>query len=600
VQLLNRLVEPPLKEQNNMPIPDFSKLSDEELNAMIAAASPQSSQQPAAPIQPQKSTVEAPSRMEMLGKAASEIPAGLMDVYSGSAGAGRLTSGVKNLYQAIPQPKEAIEMGASMLTQGGPVAVTANIISRYNPIAGFAFQAAKPALMAAAGIFGRWLDGKRTGVEATPGQLVEAGTVAPFIPGSSLALIPERHIAGEAGKIVTATVIAKGLQKGIDTGQTLSPEEAAKIAAEAYGFFKTAQRLSTGNRQRELSGNVNRGSYNTGILNDIIDEGYVIDPSLSNKTSRINKKLVTEGGQSQFQELATQRNMENAAVRAKIDLGINNDLSLSPEVMAQRRETLSGVYRRAGAVSPQAQRTLNELNQARADATSAWTEYSANTRDPSLLSRARNLTNAANDIETRFGTIIDLSGNTALYDEYVAVRPLMSKWHIYNTSLKANGGRGYSNNQLDLGVINAMYDPERGNFTGPLRTMAELANVMPQVSKSRIGQNPVGDKVATLKLMGLNIGSGAGAGIFLGSKLLPTLQMGETSIPGSVAGALAGGLLAQGMKQPIVSALPEFLATKAYQRTMARPSFRTQAPELLPSLLMSSGPSANQPAPRQQ
>ena len=63
--------------------------------------------------------------------------------------------------------------------------------------------------------------------------------------------------------------------------------------------------------------------------------------------------------------------------------------------------------------------------------------------------------------------------------------------------------------------------------------------------------------------------------------------MGETSIPGSVAGALAGGLLAQGMKQPIVSALPEFLATSAYQRTMARPSFRTQAPEMLPTLLMS-------------
>jgi hypothetical protein len=163
----------------------------------------------------------------------------------------------------------------------------------------------------------------------------------------------------------------------------------------------------------------------------------------------------------------------------------------------------------------------------------------------------------------------------------------MAKWHVYNTSLAANAGRGYSNNELDLGVINAMYDAKRGNFTGPLKTMAELVNVMPQVSKSRLGQNPVGDKVATLKLMGLNMGSGAAAGIFFGSKLIPTIQMGETSIPGSVVGALAGGLLAQGIKQPVVSALPEFLATSSYQRTMARPSFRTQAPEMLPTLLMS-------------
>jgi len=566
---------------------DFSKLSDDELKAMVTAGAAQPAEQAQAPIEQQQASAPQPSRMEMLGRAASEIPAGLMDVYSGSAGAGRLTSGVKNLYQAIPQPKEAIEMGASMLTQGGPVVVATNIASRVNPVAGFAFQAAKPALLAAASVFGRWLEGKRTGVEATKGELVEAGAIAPFIPLSSLALIPEKYVAGEAAKIVTATVIAKGLQKGIDTGEKLSPEEAAKIAAEAYGFFKGGQKLSTGTRQRELAGDVTRGSYNAKILNDVIDEGYILDPSLSRPTSRMNKRLVTEGGQSQFQELATQRNMKNAAERAKIDLGINNDLSLKPEVMEQRRETLSGAYRRAGAVSPLAQKTLNSLNQARADAALAWGEYAANTKDPSLLSRARNLTNAANDIETKFGTIIDLSGNTSLYDEYVAARPQMAKWHVYNTSLAANAGRGYSNNELDLGVINAMYDAKRGNFTGPLKTMAELVNVMPQVSKSRLGQNPVGDKVATLKLMGLNMGSGAAAGIFFGSKLLPTMQMGETSIPGSVAGALAGGLIAQGIKQPIVSALPEFLATSPYQRTMARPSFRTQAPEMLPTLLMS-------------
>lgn len=572
---------------------DFSKLSDDELRAMVSAGATQPEQ--VQQQKPQQPLATQPSRMEMLGNAATQIPAGFMD-FLGRADIGRLSLGSQNLLKAIPQPKEVSEMGKSMLTQGGPVVVATNIASRVNPVAGFAFQAAKPALLAAASVFGRWLEGKRTGVEATKGELVEAGAIAPFIPLGSLALIPERYIAGEAGKIVTATVIAKGLQKGIDTGQTLSPEEAAKIAGEAFAFFKAGQKLSTGTRQRELTGDISRSSYNAKILNDVIDEGYILDPSLSRPTSRINKKLVAEGGQSQFQELATERNVKNAAQRAKIDLGINNDLSLKPEVMEQRRETLSGAYRRAGAVSPQAQKTLTDLNQARADASLAWGEYAANTKDPSLLAKARNLTKIANDIETKFGTIIDLSGNTSLYDEYVAARPQMAKWHVYNTSLAANSGRGYSNNELDLGVINAMYDAKGGNFTGPLKTMAELVNVMPQVSKSRLGQNPVGDKVATLKLMGLNIGSGAGAGIFLGSKLLPTFQVGETSIPGSVAGALAGGLLAQGMKQPIVSALPEFLATSPYQRTMARPSFRTQAPEMLPTLLM-SGAASNQPAP---
>jgi hypothetical protein len=118
--------------------------------------------------------------------------------------------------------------------------------------------------------------------------------------------------------------------------------------------------------------------------------------------------------------------------------------------------------------------------------------------------------------------------------------------------------------------------------------MAELANIMPQVAESRIGRNPVGDKVATLKIMGLNIGSGAGAGIFLGSKFIPTVQMGEFSAPGGLVGALAGGLVAQGVKQPIVSALPELMSSSVYQRTMARPNFPTQAAEMLPSLLLST------------
>jgi hypothetical protein len=281
--------------------------------------------------------------------------------------------------------------------------------------------------------------------------------------------------------------------------------------------------------------------------------------------------------------------MENAASKAKLDLGIRDDLSLSARVMEQRRETLSGAYRRAAGISPQAQTTLTQLNQARADSASAWNNYSANTRDPSLLAEARRLTAIAETVETNFSNIVRQSGNADLYDELRAIRPRMSQWHVYNTSLRANGGRGYSNGELDLGIIGSMHDPMRRNFTGQLQTMAELANIMPQVAQSRIGVNTVGDKVATLNIMGLNIGSGAGAGIFFGSKLIPTVQMSEFSVPGGLIGALAGGFAAKGMKQPIVSALPELLASKPYQRTMARPNFPTQAPEMLPSLLLSTG-----------
>lgn len=580
---------------------DFSKLTDDELNAMVAAgaaqstaqastpASQQQSQQTPASIAPQGTVAPQPqpSRMEMAGSAATNIPLGIGN-FLAKGETTQLSQGVESLARAVPQPMEVYEMGKSMLTQGGPVAIATNVASRVNPAAGIALQIAKPALIAVSGAFGRWLEGKRTGVEATTGQMVESGAIAPFIPQGALALIPPNQITGETAKFVTASVLSRGLQKGIDTGQALSPEEAAKTAAEAYAFFKGAQRLSTGTKQTELVARSNRASSKTETINNIIDEGYIMDPSLSNPSSRMNRKFIKEGGQSQFQELAASKNMENAASKAKLDLGIRDDLSLSPEVMEQRRETLSGAYRRAAGISPQAQTTLTQLNQARADSAAAWNSYSANTRDPSLLAEARRLTQIAEAVENNFSNIVRQSGNADLYDELRAVRPLMSKWHVYNTSLRANGGRGYTNGELDLGIIGSMHDPMRGNFTGQLRTMAELANIMPQVAESRIGKNPAGDKVATLKLMGLNIGSGAGAGIFLGSKFIPTIQMGEFSAPGGLVGALAGGLIAQGVKQPMVSALPEIMASGAYQRTMARPSFQTRAPEMIPSLLLST------------
>jgi hypothetical protein len=291
---------------------DFSKLTDDELNAMVAAgsalssdqAAPQATQQvPSSTGLPTTKAVQSqPSRMDALGRAVSNIPSGILN-FLNKGETGQLGRGAEALAEAIPRPAEVYEMGKSMLTQGGPVVVATNLASRINPAAGIALEIAKPALIAVSGAFGRWLEGKRTGVEATPGQMLESGAIAPFIPQGALALIPPNQITGETAKFVTASVLSRGLQKGIDTGQALSPEEAAKTAAEAYAFFKGAQRLSTGTKQTELVARSNRASSKTETINKIIDEGYIMDPSLSNPSSRINRNSLKRVVKVNFKNL---------------------------------------------------------------------------------------------------------------------------------------------------------------------------------------------------------------------------------------------------------------------------------------------------------
>jgi len=115
-------------------------------------------------------------------------------------------------------------------------------------------------------------------------------------------------------------------------------------------------------------------------------------------------------------------------------------------------------------IRSQAEQTLTDLNQARANSSTAWDAYTSNTKDPALLTEARRLTLVAEELENRFENIVRQSGNGDLYEELRAVRPVMSKWHVYNTSLRSNGGAGYTNGELDLGVIGAMHDPYRGNL----------------------------------------------------------------------------------------------------------------------------------------
>jgi len=535
--------------------------------------------QVAQPVQQQP--MAQPSRMEMLGDAATQIPAGVMDFLSGG-GTSRLSAGSQNLLRAIPQPQEAIEMGKSMVTQGGPTAVAQR--------AGFAVN---PAVGAVAtmlgGVLGRYLESKRTGTAVTSGELVESGVLSAALPVKALSLIDKSGLSAEMQKMVAATVFGKAAQKSIDTGEYLTPEEAVQSAAEAVAFFKLGNKLSTGKAQSELEATRNRSKGFIKTMSDGIDEGLMPDPSISNPRG-VNKGLIKFAGQSESQALFRKHNQLRGDAIAREELGMLKDTPLTVEMMTQKKLDLARPYEEIAKINTQAQDVLNELNDKRSDARNAWDSFSRSNGDSALRRNAITLSKEADVIEQNLEKIVLASGNKSLLDEFKTNRAKLAKWHIFDISLNANGGRGYNGAGLDLGIIADMNDPMRGNFTGKLKTLANFASINPNVVRNTAVSNPITEK-QTSRALFFGV-SGAG----LGYHYIPSLSVSGFQIPGWLAGAAAAAAAQRGFSSGRKAA-QSLVATPAYQRAFARPEFRTNVPEMLPSLLMSGGPAATLPAP---
>lgn len=533
----------------------------------------------AQPVQQQP--MAQPSRMEMLGDAATQIPAGVMD-FLGRGGTSRLSAGSQNLLKAIPQPQEVVEMGKSMVTQGGPTAVVGRVGFAFNPVVG-----AIATMLG--GVLGRFFESKRTGTAVTGGELVESGILSAALPVKALRLIDKSGLSTEMQKMVAATVFGKAAQKSIDTGEYITPEEAVQSATEAVAFFKLGNKLSTGRAQSELEATRNRSKAFIKTMSDGIDEGLMPDPSISNPR-RVNKGLIKFAGQSESQALFRKHNQLRGDAIAREELGMLKDTELTVDVMKQKKLDLARPYEEIAKINTQAQEVLNELNDTRSDARNAWDAFAKSKGDSELRRKAVALNKEANVIEQKLEKIVSDSGNKSLLDEFKTNRAKLAKWHVFDISLNAHGGRGYNGAGLDLGVILDMNDPMRGNFTGKLKTLANFGSINENVVRNTAVSNPITEK-QTSRALFFGVSGGA-----LGYYLLPSVNVSGLQIPGFVTGAVAGSALQAGIGSGRRAA-QSLLATPAYQGAFARPEFRTNVPEMLPSFLMSGGPAATLPAP---
>lgn len=562
----------PKAQPQDVPVSPSQPLTTAPVTANVEAPVAQTIQQ-----QP----MAQPSRMDMLGDAATQIPAGALD-FLGGRGTQRLSLGSQNLLKSIPQPQEVAEMGKSMVTQGGPTAVVGRVGFAFNPLVG-----AVATMLG--GVLGRYLESKRTGTPVTGGELVESGILSYALPAKALSLIDKSGLSTEMQKMVAATVFGKAAQKSIDTGEYITPEEALKSATEAVAFFKLGNKLSTGKAQSELEATRNRSKGFIKTMSDGIDEGLMPDPSISNP-SGVNRGLVKFAGQSESQALFRKHNQLRGDAIAREELGLLKDTELTVDVMKQKKLDLARPYEEIAKINTQAQEVLNKLNDTRSDARNAWDAFAKSKGDSELRRKAVALNQEANVIEQKLEKIVSDSGNKSLLDEFKTNRAKLAKWHVFDISLNAHGGRGYNGAGLDLGVIVDMNDPSGGNFTGKLKTLANFASINESVIRNTAVANPITEK-QTSRALFFGVG-----GASLGHYVIPSFDVAGLRIPGFVTGAVAASALQTGIGSGRKAA-QSLLATPSYQRAFAYPEFRTNVPEMLPSLLMSGGPAATLPAP---
>lgn len=108
-------------------------------------------------------------------------------------------------------------------------------------------------------------------------------------------------------------------------------------------------------------------------VREAIDAGFVIPPGNINP-SWINRQLESIGGKIATQQVFSNKNSAVADRLARIDAGLAENMPITPETLKAARQTIQKPYQEISGLIGQG--PLDALDAARAEARSAWKEYS--------------------------------------------------------------------------------------------------------------------------------------------------------------------------------------------------------------------------------
>lgn len=323
----------------------------------------------------------------------------------------------------------------------------------------------------------------------------------------AIPLGPEARLIGEAGKVTGREVAERaagqamattGLTAGakaIDTGEMLSPQEAA-MAAIGGGLGGAASRFAAGTAGQDAAGKPlyvagskksaqalqerTRNLKEDAILDNYRSVGGVTDPMA------INPGFVSEavesvgGGQRALGERLTKINQEVNTNLVRSQFGLPSDVELSFDRFSSLRSQANQPYIEFSMLSPKAKETLNKLESARQEMKESWRSWSNDraqkkSSNPELLKDAEAATKRVDALEESVSEIAAKSKRPELAQELKDARKRLAQMHVVESAISSpNGG------PVDALVIGEINRVSPTLLTDNLKLIGDAANVARQ------------------------------------------------------------------------------------------------------------------------
>lgn len=338
-------------------------------------------------------------------------------------------------------------------------------------------------------------------------------------PGS--ALIGNIALGAATGAAAPVLNTARGAVAGGAAMGTLQPTEMDNVFAGK--LLNTAIGAGAGLAGNKLAGYVGKKTDGARVAQAIRqsqnaprdatiaaarDAGYAIPPTAANPTW-INRTLESLAGKEATRQAASVSNQNVTNSLSRKALGMADDVGLTDDALYAFREAAAQPYREVSALGPQAADALEQLKQARHDATVYFKHYDRSA-DPASLKQANSLKAAAEALEQQLEQFATAAGRPELIPALREARKQVAKSYTIERALNDSTGN------VDARALAAAL---RGGapLSDELETVARFASAFPGANRTpeAIG----GDGVSKLKfaLSALMGTSGAATGGPLGA-----------------------------------------------------------------------------------
>jgi len=282
--------------------------------------------------------------------------------------------------------------------------------------------------------------------------------------------------------------------------------------------------------------------------------GYTVPPTAANPTW-INRTLESLAGKEATRQAASVSNQNVTNALSRKALGMADDAALTDDALSAFRKSAAQPYREVSALGPQAADVLEQLKQARHDATAYFKHYDRSA-DPNSLKQAKSMQEAAESLEQQLEQFANAAGRDDLIPALRDARRQVAKSYTINRALNDSTGN------VDARALASAL--RRGApLSDELETAARFASAFPGANRTpeAIG----GDGVSKLK--------------FALSALMGTGGAAAGGPMGAAVGALP--FVAPDITRKVILSSP-------YQSAMATPQYGIGTGKKLAEILLSS------------